>query len=379
MRLLCAALLSLSLGLMTAAGDDKKDPPKDAKPADRADRVKDIQANFQKELGELVKKLRAAKTPAERQGVITEAKELAALTAGKAVAVAEESPKDAVALDAAVLALSSLAQVGGGGAEADKAVKVIVDHHIASPKLKDVVRMAGGMGPAGTKLLEAAGEKSADKEVKGTALFILGSSLAEQADDAPNEKAATELTDKAIKSLEAAAAAAPDVRLGRQTIAEAVKAEVQALKTLGVGKPAPEVESTGLDEKKAKLSDHKGKVVLLDIWATWCGPCRAMIPHERELVKKLEGKPFVLLSVSADDEVKTLKEFLEKEPMPWVHWHDGPGGNVLKAYRVKAFPTMYLIGADGKVLKKWVGSPQPPELLDKAVEEAVAAAEKSKG
>ena len=375
MRLLCAAVLTVSLGLVSACADDKKDPPKDAPKGDRAARVQELQAKFQEELGGLAKRLNAAKTPAERNGVITEAKELATLTAGKAVAVAEEDPKDPVALDAAVLALRSLGQVGAEGPEADKAVKVITDHHIDSPKVKDVVFMAGRMGATGQKLLEAASTKAADKGVKGTALYLMGTSLAEQADDAADEKAAADLSARAVKALEAAAAVAPEVRVGRETIAESVKTEVAAIKTLGVGKPAPDVESLGLDEKKAKLSDFKGKVVLLDIWATWCGPCRAMIPHERELVEKLKDKPFVLLSVSADDELATLKNFLEKEKMPWVHWWDGADQKVLKAYRVKAFPTMYLIGADGKVLKKWVGSPGN-EVLDKAVEAAVAAAEK---
>jgi len=54
----------------------------------------------------------------------------------------------------------------------------------------------------------------------------------------------------------------------------------------------------------------------------WAVP--AMIPHERELVKKLDGKPFVLLSVSADDDKATLTSFIEKEPMPWSHWWAGP-------------------------------------------------------
>ncbi|MBX9582562.1 MAG: TlpA family protein disulfide reductase [Gemmataceae bacterium] len=378
MRVLCAAVLTVSLGLVSASADDPKDPPKDAPKGDRAARVKELQAKFQEELGELGKKLRAAKTPAEQQGIRTEAKELATLTAGKAVALAEEDPKDPAALDAAVLALQALGQFRAGGPDADKAVKVLTDHHLGSPKVKDVVFMAGQMGPAGRKFLEAAADKAGDVGVKGTALYLLGDLTADEADEAAgDEKREAELVAKAVGYFERAAKEAPDVRLGRdpEPLSKKAAGEAAALKALGVGKPAPEVESTGLDEKKHKLSDYKGKVVLLDIWATWCGPCRAMIPHERELVKKLDGKPFVLLSVSADDDLATLKSFLEKESMPWAHWWDGQGGPVGKAYRVKAFPTMYLIGADGKVLKKWVGSPGNA-VLDKAVEEAVAAAEK---
>jgi thiol-disulfide isomerase/thioredoxin len=152
--------------------------------------------------------------------------------------------------------------------------------------------------------------------------------------------------------------------------------DLTALKTLGVGKTAPDVTGVNLKDEKTKLSSLKGKVVLLDIWATWCPPCRAMIPHERELVARMKGKAFELVSVSADDKKETLTDFLKETPMPWTHWWAGQDDSILKTFRVRAFPTLYLIDARGVIRKKWVGSPDNA-VLDKAVEELVAEAAKT--
>ena len=107
--------------------------------------------------------------------------------------------------------------------------------------------------------------------------------------------------------------------------AEAAKfpKKIEAIERLGIGKQMTELVSKDLDGKAVKLSDYKDKVVVLDIWATWCPPCRAMIPHEREMAKKFKDKPFALISLKHDAKVETLKEFLEKEKMPWTHWHIG--------------------------------------------------------
>jgi thiol-disulfide isomerase/thioredoxin len=115
------------------------------------------------------------------------------------------------------------------------------------------------------------------------------------------------------------------------------------------------------------------------MWFTGCGPCREMIPHVREIVKRLEGRPFKLISVSTDEKKAVLKAFIDKNPMPWVHWWDDGEENPLVAtLKVRAYPTIYLIDAKGVIRRKWIGQPNPMETLDKAVEELVKEAEAKK-
>jgi peroxiredoxin len=105
----------------------------------------------------------------------------------------------------------------------------------------------------------------------------------------------------------------PDMPVGSSRI-PGVSAEV--------GQPAPSLEGTDADGKPLKLSDYRGKVVVVDFWMIGCPPCRAMIPHEKELVKRMQGRPFVLLGVSNDLDTQVLRTFLEQEHINWPNISD---------------------------------------------------------
>jgi thiol-disulfide isomerase/thioredoxin len=139
---------------------------------------------------------------------------------------------------------------------------------------------------------------------------------------------------------------------------------------------SPALPITGKDSEgnTFRLSDFEGKVVALDFWATWCGPCRKVIPHERQLVAEMQGRPFVLVGVSADQSATILREFEKKEQITWRSWVDGPGGPIQQAWRVEALPTIFLIDHEGIIRYKFEGA-VPPEVLDPAIMELVAKAE----
>ena len=119
---------------------------------------------------------------------------------------------------------------------------------------------------------------------------------------------------------------------------------------------APAFAVTTLDGQHVSLDDLTGKVVLLDFWATWCGPCREALPHLRETAKKFEGQPLVVLSVSLDaDEVK-WKEFIGKNGMTWLNYRDGGfAGPVSRLFEVNAIPHTFTIDADGVLQDEHIG------------------------
>jgi len=119
---------------------------------------------------------------------------------------------------------------------------------------------------------------------------------------------------------------------------------------LRAGKVAPNIVGEDLDGRPLNLEDYRGKVVVLCFWATWCGPCMEMVPHERELVKRMEGKPFVLLGINADESDKREKarKATRDEQMTWPSfWDGGFNGPTQIRYNVEHYPTLYLLDPGG--------------------------------
>jgi peroxiredoxin len=118
---------------------------------------------------------------------------------------------------------------------------------------------------------------------------------------------------------------------------------------------APDFTLTDIDENVFSLSDFRGKVVLLDFFATWCGPCRAEMPHLKALNEKF-GEELVIISISVDpnyDSVERLKSFRQDYNITWTLARDTT--NVQAQYNVTAIPTLYIIDQNGYVRFHHVG------------------------
>lgn len=137
--------------------------------------------------------------------------------------------------------------------------------------------------------------------------------------------------------------------------------------------PAPEIAGEDMAGKPVALSEMRGKVVLVDFWATWCPPCVGEIPHEKRLAEKFKNRPFEILGVSRDRELAELKRFLDSEKLPWRNIFDADGSVCLR-WKVEAYPTFFLIDHRGAVAARWVGGGQSGQ-IEKAVEAAIRTAE----
>lgn len=158
-----------------------------------------------------------------------------------------------------------------------------------------------------------------------------------------------------------AAAQAPSNRMGPQ-----------------VGDLAPAFSLETLDGKTLTRDNLKGKVVVLDFWATWCVPCLRALPELKDLKKKNASQPLVVVSVSVDDNKKAVEEFVRGHAMDWPQVWDAGMNATVGLFRVQNFPTYIVIGADGRIVTRAQGwSPGRTAMqINSAVERSLKEARK---
>jgi len=120
-------------------------------------------------------------------------------------------------------------------------------------------------------------------------------------------------------------------------------------------KKAPNFFLEGLSGRKIELKDFKGKVIFLNFWATWCGPCKEEMPSMEALYQQFKEKDFILLSISVDYEgLKPVKEYMEKHRYTFPVLIDSKF-KVLDLYEVKGIPTTFIIDKKGRMIGKSIG------------------------
>ncbi len=169
-------------------------------------------------------------------------------------------------------------------------------------------------------------------------------------------------------------------RIGAETVDSSVGPAADSSKTglaAFVRRPEPtdlpDVEFNNAEGRKLSLSDFKGKVVLLNLWATWCAPCRKEMPALDRLQKKLGGDRFEVVALSLDrGGVKASQKFLENIGVESLALYVDASGRASKPLRVIGMPTTLLIDANGRELGRLVGeaewdSPEAVQLIEEAL------------
>ena len=166
----------------------------------------------------------------------------------------------------------------------------------------------------------------------------------------------------------AVAPAGPFGRPDPRTFAEAEADLIRTIEHATVGGTALDMTGRRLDGAEDSLSAYRGRVVLIDFWATWCRPCIDVLPELRELVGELPADRFTLLAISVDEQLETVTAFREREPMPWTNWHVGIDSDIERAWDVRGFPTYVLVDEEGLILARTNHfSPRFTEMLGAAV------------
>lgn len=142
-------------------------------------------------------------------------------------------------------------------------------------------------------------------------------------------------------------------RLGNTELAGEYKLKVDP--SLGwVGEVLPDFSSSTVDLEgnPISLAEYRGKVVLLDFWAVWCGPCLGEIPRIKRVYEKYHDNGFEVIGVSMDEDEAVLRAYIHENEMPWRHIFDGQrwSGHLVEQYGVRSIPAPFLIDREGKVI-----------------------------
>ncbi len=132
---------------------------------------------------------------------------------------------------------------------------------------------------------------------------------------------------------------------------QAFHAAYESGSELAKGMPSPDFKMTDIDGKEYTLADFKGKVIYIDVWATWCAPCQEELPHMKELQEMFKGTNVCFVSMSVDKDKEAWKKQVKEEKPGGVQLYAGAESEFCKEYKIKSIPRFILIDKEGKIIE----------------------------
>ncbi len=141
-----------------------------------------------------------------------------------------------------------------------------------------------------------------------------------------------------------------------------------------IRKIIPDFSAKDLDGKPISLEAYRGKVVLLDFWAVWCGPCIAEMPNIKKVYNTYKDKGFEVIGISLDIDEAKLRDFLKENDIPWRQVFDGQGRNsaIPQQYGIRSIPSMWLIDKDGKLISNNARGEKLENMVAEALKDKLA-------
>jgi thiol-disulfide isomerase/thioredoxin len=260
---------------------------------------------------------------------------------------------------------------------------------IRSGEYKDAVRTAGEMQAIAT----GPRERSIAESDRGYALFLQAGDkgkpeLLKAADEAlkasiadyPKNATAHFYEGKTLARLQQMDAASEEFKACVSCLSPKDSSYVRTKHfaenpSLSLAKMAPAFSVTALDGSHFNLDEMGGRVVLIDFWATWCGPCNRELPHMKKIAQEFANEPLVIISVSWDSDEAKWKDFIQKNGMTWMQYRDADH-SLSTAFGINAIPHYFTIDTDGVLTAEMLGEDSNVEgKLKKLIAKAKAARE----
>jgi RNA polymerase sigma factor (sigma-70 family) len=243
------------------------------------------------------------------------------------------------------------------GPEVERAAEVIMGEHTADTNLVHLCTELGRLRHrCSRRLLEAMLKNNPSADVRGTACFSLATMLKDEAKYGENKQATAE----AKKQFERVIAEFGNVKQRGYPLKELAGPELDELRHLTVGNPAPEIEGQDLDGQPMKLSSYRGKVVLLTFW--WSDYLEER--YHNKLAERMAGKPFAFIGVYGDDDLAVAKAEVEKYGILSRSFRDGRSGPIARNWNVHGWPNVWVLDRRGVIRYRGVRWDE----LDKAVD-----------